>query len=532
MKKFFLFSVVLIIVIIVSFKLSKDDEFVVSEDYYDTIRKITIHAIPEDILADKSDSIKSIYAAFGNHEIWVDAENREDLIVQIEKSKQEGLNPQDFNINKIFQLEVRLDSLTLDEKLAYDILLTQSYDKLCNQYYRGKLNPNDIYENWDLFDKPLSMANHLKAAISSKKVASSIKNLLPNHPIYTSLKEALILINKMPESNFDSLKKTIKLKYNDTSIEVKEIKKRLVYWKDLDENNANYSTIYDRSMFKAVKKFQARHGLLADGVIGYGTIKALNYNVETRRSQILANLERWRWFPRDFGEQYLLINLPDYSLRFIKNQDTLATHKIVCGKPKRMTPILDSKLSNFVFNPTWTVPPTIIKEDLSVEAAANRSYFTRNRILIYNAKNTIVSPSNWNPNKATSYRYVQNHGYNNSLGVVKFNFPNHHTVYLHDTNHRDYFDLSFRALSSGCVRVQNPVDLAKKILIKQDNERWANGNEIDTIIKKNKAPYYIKIKEPTYVHLLYWTSWLNASGFQFRDDMYDLDKKLYDKLRN
>jgi murein L,D-transpeptidase YcbB/YkuD len=196
-----------------------------------------------------------------------------------------------------------------------------------------------------------------------------------------------------------------------------------------------------------------------------------------------------------------------------------------------MTPILDSKLSNFVFNPTWTVPPTIIKEDLSVEAAVNRSYFTRNRILIYNAKNTIISPSNWNPDKATSYRYVQNHGYNNSLGVVKFNFPNHHSVYLHDTNHRDFFDLSFRALSSGCVRLQNPVDLAKKILIKQDNERWASGNEIDTIIKKNKAPYYIKIKEPTYVHLLYWTSWLNASGFQFRDDMYDLDKKLYDKLR-
>jgi len=241
MKKFFLFSVVLIVLIIGSFKLIKDDEFVVSEDYYDTIRKITIHAIPEDILSDKSDSIKRIYAAFGNHEIWVDAENREDLIVQIEKSKYEGLNPQDYNINKIFQLEVRLDSLTLDEKLAYDILLTQTYDKLCNHYYRGKLNPDEVYENWDLFDKPLSMANHLKAAISSKKIASSIKNLLPNHPIYKSLKNALVLIDKMPESNFDSINKSIKIKYNDTLKVVKEIKKRLVYWKDLDEKQTNYS---------------------------------------------------------------------------------------------------------------------------------------------------------------------------------------------------------------------------------------------------------------------------------------------------
>ncbi len=215
MKKVLFFSLVLI-VSIVSFKLCKKDDFKVSEDYFDTIRKITIHAIPEDILADKSDSIKRIYAAFGNYEIWVDAENREDLIVQIEKSKQEGLNPKDFNINKIFQLEVRFDSLTLDEKLAYDILLTQTYDKLCNQYYKGKLNPDEVYENWDLFDKPFSMANHLKTAISSKKVGYSIKNLLPNHPIYTSLKEALVLIDKMPESNFDSINKSVKLKYNDT----------------------------------------------------------------------------------------------------------------------------------------------------------------------------------------------------------------------------------------------------------------------------------------------------------------------------
>jgi len=123
--------------------------------------------------------------------------------------------------------------------------------------------------------------------------------------------------------------------------------------------------------------------LLADGVIGGGTIKALNYNKETRKSQILANLERWRWYSRNLGEQYILINLPNYELNYVKEGDTLATHKIVCGRPVRRTPILSSKLSNFVFNPTWTVPPTIIKEDLSVEAAANRNYFSRNRITIY-----------------------------------------------------------------------------------------------------------------------------------------------------
>lgn len=552
-------------------KNSKKEVFEESEDYFDTIRKITVHAMPEDLLADKSDSIRSFYRQFENHEIWVDRENREDLISQIEKTKNEGLNPEDYNINKIFQLELRKDSLQLEEQLAYDILLTQTYEKLCNHYYRGKLNPDEVYSNWDLFEKKLSVAKLLKESIDTKKIAPSIKGLLPTHPIYLSLKEALVEVDKLPNSNFDSIDKNLKIKFNDNLDVVKKIKQRLVYWKDLNQQDTLYTNKYDTKMLEAVKKFQARHGLFADGVIGIGTIKALNCNKETRKAQIIANLERWRWFSRNLGEQYILINLPDYKLDYIVNKDTVAKHKIVCGRPQRMTPILSSKLSNFVFNPTWTVPPTIIKEDLLVEASANRNYFSRNRITIYKGTNTIVSPYEWNPEKAESYRYVQTPGYDNSLGVVKFNFPNHHSVYLHDTNHRDYFDYKYRALSSGCVRVQYPVVLAKKILEDQDNGRWKSietirkeraekeaklkrnknykpakltpeeleakqkflaeeKDEIDEIIAK-KETYYIKVKQPIYIHQLYWTSWSDKKGLQFRDDIYNLDKVLYEKLR-
>lgn len=553
-----------------SCKNSKKEVFVESEDYFDTVRKITIHAIPEDLLADKSDSIRSFYKQFENHEIWVDRENREDLIAQIQNAKNEGLNPEDYNINKIFRLELRQDSLEVEEKLAYDILLTQTYEKLCNHYYRGKLNPNEVYNNWDLFEKKLSISNLLKEAIETKKITASIKNLLPSHPVYISLKEALVAIDKLPESKFDSIDKNVKIKFNDNALVIKKIKQRLVYWKDLKQQDSIYTSKYDSKMLEAVKKFQARHGLFADGVIGIGTIKALNFNKETRRGQILANLERWRWFSRNLGEQYILINLPDYELDYVKENDTVATHKIVCGRPQRMTPILSSKLSNFVFNPTWTVPPTIIKEDLTVEASANRNYFSKNRITIYKGKNTIISPSEWNPEKAESYRYVQTPGYNNSLGVVKFNFPNHHSVYLHDTNHRDYFEYKYRALSSGCVRVENPVALAKKVLEDQDKGRWKSlevirkeraekeaklklnknykpkkltpeeaeakqkmlAEEKDAIDKiiADKETYYIKVTQPIFIHQLYWTSWSDKKGLQFRDDIYNLDKTLYDKL--
>lgn len=571
MKKICIF-IGLLFVVFMSCKNSSKEEFVVSEDYFDTIRKMTVHAMPEDLLADKTDSIRGLYKQFDNHEIWIDSENREDLISQIEKAKDEGLNPEDYNLSKIYQIELRKDSLELEEQLAYDILLTQTFEKICNHFYRGKLNPKEVYDNWDLYEKKVALSSLIKPAIENKKIGATITSLLPTHSQYLSLKEALANINTLPNVKFDSINTNQKIKLNDNLDVIKEIKRRLVYWKDLKVNDTLYTSKYDAKTFEAVKKFQARHGLKNDGVIGIGTLKALNYSKETRKAQILANLERWRWFSRDLGDQYLIINLPDYWLNYVKNNDTIATRKIVCGRPKRMTPILSSRLSNFVFNPTWTVPPTIIKEDLSVEASANRNYFSRNRITIYNGKNEEVSPYSWNPDKAESYRYVQTPGYNNSLGLVKFNFPNHHLVYLHDTNHRDYFAYTYRALSSGCVRVENPVNLAKLILSDQDNGRWKSidsirkeraerekklmlqknykpkkltpdelaekmkleaeeKDEIDKIIDK-KDTYYIKVKQPIYIHQLYWTSWKDKNGLQFRDDIYNLDMMLYEKLKS
>ena len=158
MKKICLF-VALLFVVFMSCKNSKKDDFVESEDYFDTIRKITIHAMPEDLLADKTDSIRGLYRQFDNHEIWVDPENREDLIYQIEKSKEEGLNPEDYNLSKIYQIELRKDSLQLEEQLAYDILLTQTFEKICNHYYRGKLDPKEVYDNWDLYEKKVALSN-------------------------------------------------------------------------------------------------------------------------------------------------------------------------------------------------------------------------------------------------------------------------------------------------------------------------------------------------------------------------------------
>lgn len=497
----------------------------------DPITHVIIKPIDINLIKNQNDSIQKYYKKFNDYEIWYNEENRTDLINEIKFSHKEGLIPNDYNYEHILKLEQKRATMTDLEIFAYDILLTESFQKLATHLHCGKINPKDVYENWDIQQKSIALSDILYKAIKLRMVATTFKELKPQHTTYISLKQSLVKIDKLPEYKLRKINLKDKIEPNDTLNEVIQIKKHLMYWNDFRNRDSIITPIYDKNAVTAIKKFQKRHGLSPDGIIGQGTLKALNYTQNERREQIYANLERWRWFPDNFGEEYLLINLPDYKLSYVVNNDTIAERRVVVGKPSRETPIISSKLSNFVFNPTWTVPPTIIKEDLTPSASKNRNYFSRNRISIYDTKGQLVSPENWNPSKSKSYRYVQIPGNDNSLGLVKFNFPNRHSVYLHDTNHRDFFVREYRALSSGCVRIENPLQLSETILKKEDDKKW-NEAEIDTIISKKSTRYIPLKKTNTNIYLFYWTSWSNKEGLQFREDIYNLDSKLFAALRN
>jgi murein L,D-transpeptidase YcbB/YkuD len=305
------------------------------------------------------------------------------------------------------------------------------------------------------------------------------------------------------------------------------IKKRLIYWKELQPKDS-LSPFYDEETATALKKFQSRHGLAADAKIGAGTIASLNFSKNQRIQQILVNLERWKWYPKQMGKEYIIINIPDYKLLLVNNNDTLRTHRVIVGRAKRKTPVLSSKLTQVVFNPTWTVPPTILREDVIPAILKSRSYLTNSNIKVYDSNGRIVSPYEWQLSQAKTYRYVQSPGTFNSLGMVKIIFPNRFSVYLHDTNHRDYFDKIDRSLSSGCVRVDNPLELTEYIL--NDEVNWNLEKITETL--QNERTKFVKIKKEIAFHLLYWTAWSENNNLIFRDDIYNLDANLYDKLRN
>jgi murein L,D-transpeptidase YcbB/YkuD len=473
----------------------------------------------------KDSSVIAFYNTVQNKTFWLADSTRTKIVSLFNHVQDDGLFPKDFDLKKIQKSEENIDNLSDSQLVDYDILLTKNLSLYVQKVSKGSLNPGKLYKNWDLKENNINFKTLLLNFQKKDSFNYALNATSPNHIVYKRLKEALKIINDLPKDNFKKIEIKNKIELNDSNPAVIEVKKKLIYWKDLKPLDT-ISPLYDEATELAVKKFQMRHGLGTDGIVGSGTIGALNITKEQRKKQIIANMERWRWFPRTFEPEYLIINIPDYSLRVVKNLDTIRVHKVIIGRAARKTPVLSSKLNQVIFNPTWTVPPTILRNDVVPAAARNRNYFRRKNITIYDYNNRVVSANNWNINRARSYRYVQSPGAKNALGLVKFTFPNRFTVYLHDTNSRGFFDKDIRALSSGCIRVQDPFVLTEYLL--DDPEKW-NLEKIDQVINTGKTSH-VQIKKDVYIHVLYWTAWSENGSLQFRDDLYNLDMDLYKKL--
>lgn len=475
----------------------------------------------------KSKNLVEFYDKFDNKTLWHVAEKRLSAVQILQNANQKGLEKEDYAVGILELKEKYIKNLTEKELIDYDLLLSHNLLKYIGHLSKGKLNPKQVYKDWDLPIKDISETEILKTAYDSNIIESEINKYEPKSPTYMQLKTALSLIDDLPYDYWRPIYISKKIKPNEANAKIVAIKKRLMYWNDLPKNDT-ITKIYDKAAQNAMKQFQARHGLFADGVIGMGTIAAMNFNKSERREQIVANLERWRWFPDTFGEHFTIVNIPDYALRIIKDKDTVQTYKIIVGTEKRKSPILTSKLKSVVFCPTWTVPPTIIKEDLVPDATKSRRYFSRMNITIYNYKNEKISPWQWIPEKANNYRYVQDPGEHNSLGNMKILFNNRYSVYLHDTNHKDGFSRNFRSLSSGCTRVENPLKLAQYVL--NDTLNF-NDEKVAKIIEARKTITY-NIKQDIQHFQLYYTAWLQNNRLVFRDDIYNLDFDLYCRLRH
>ncbi|MBD2785333.1 L,D-transpeptidase [Xenorhabdus sp. DI] len=378
--------------------------------------------------------------------------------------------------------------------------------------YKIELPPTHLIDTW-------------KQYINNNNVLSYITRLSPNHFGYKNMRKEMLaqLADKNPWVEF-SFKGTLRPGQNHESVVA--LRQILVRSGVLDSSAVNVDNkVYGKELTVAVKRFQALHGLSADGVIGKSTKAWLNTTPQIRARIMALNIQRLRIIPGDIPTG-ILVNIPDYSLFYYLDGKEVLNSKVVVGRPSRKTPIMSSELNNVVINPPWNVPTSMTRKDIAPRAMRDPSYFRTRGYTVFSGWShdaKVIDPSsiNWSvitPNNFP-YRIRQAPGPTNSLGRFKFNMPNSEAIYLHDTPNQASFSREMRAVSSGCVRVNKAPELANMLL---GDAGWNKTKVTGSL--KTWSTKYVNIPKKIPVFLYYQTAWVDEGGKpQYRDDIYDYD---------
>ena len=302
---------------------------------------------------------------------------------------------------------------------------------------------------------------------------------------------------------------------------VVELRRRLITSGDLRQTSGDPAA-FDSYVQAAVRRFQERHGIPADGIVGAGTLKALNVPAHVRLAQLQANIERIRTMGIP-TERYILVNVPGAQIEAVESGTVVSRHTAVVGKVDRQTPLLSSRITEINFNPYWTVPASIIRKDLIPKMQKEPNYLTEKKIRIFTQQGQEIQPSqvNWYSDEATRYMFKQDPGDQNSLGYMKLNFSNPHQVYLHDTPTKNLFDSDYRFESSGCVRVQNVRELVSWVL----RDTGYNRARVDQVVRSGER-LDVQAVNPPALFTVYFTAWTTGDGLvHFRDDIYNYDSQ-------
>jgi len=395
-----------------------------------------------------------------------------------------------------------------------ELLLTGQFFSYAAKVYAGS-QVDATQLGWFIPRKKVDVKNILDSAIKVKSKADY--NFGQLHPQYKKLQnflEKFVALRKKYDWDNDTIPIPPKAyKQGDSSHAIQSIKQRLFAYGDLQ--NEETSAHYDETLLTAVKSFQKRNGLAVDGAIGPAMIKQLNDSLDTKIRTILVNMERARWMPKVEDSIYIYVNIPEYKLAVYLHDTIHKKMNVIVGSEANNTVIFSGNLRYIVFSPYWNVPYSIVKKEIAPKIATDRNYLARNNMETYGGKVGGLPQIRQKP------------GPTNSLGLVKFLFPNNYNIYLHDTPNRGLFENNKRNLSHGCVRIGEPKWLAN-FLLKED-AAW-NDSTIETAMHLAKEKW-VTLKKPIKVVIAYFTAWVDDNGtLNFRKDIYGHDKIMANKL--
>ena len=478
-----------------------------------------------------TEPVQEFYTRRGFRAAWSDAGTVQQLLRALTESSEDGLDPADYHLLLLQRLTPEVSSTSAPALRAqYDILLTEALLRLSYHLVFGKVDPESFDSQWNYGRKlpaDRNVPQEVEQALALGNVYDRIQALRPTHQLYVGLRRELARYRAIEQSGgWSRLPEGTSIKPGMSDARVPALRNRLVVTGDLATADAANPELYDAPLHEAVKRYQQRMGLDADGAIGAGTIRELNVPVAERITQLRVNLDRGRVLLQDLPNEFVVVNIAGYTVYFVRGEQIVWNARVQVGKSYRRTPIFRSEINYLVFNPTWTVPPGILANDILPAARKDPASITRRGLKVLDASGREIDPASvdWSRFRSGHIPYTlrQDPGPSNALGRVKLMFPNPYLVYLHDTPSQGLFDRAERTFSSGCVRVERALELAEIVLNEPDT--W-NKASIDATIAGSRLQN-VNLKKKVPVLLAYWTAWVDPQGrVNFRRDIYGQDER-------
>lgn len=466
-------------------------------------------------LAGAETLVRDTYAPAGYRLLWSrDGQltpQAQAVLAQMKSADAKGLDPSRYVV-------------TATEPMAFDVAMTTAVLRYASDLRVGRTRPSTQFE-LDVQSKQVYLPFFVVRLADAADARAALAELEPQHGHYRRLVAALSTWRRIAaeSANDQPLPVVTRLVKGDTYEALPQLAARLRRFGDLAEDVDG--TTYDGAIVDAVKRFQSRHGLDADGIISKATFAALNVPASQRVRQIELTLERWRWAPESTAGPSIVVNIPEFRLTARNSRGETLEMRVVVGRASRNeTPVFEGDLRHVVFRPVWHVPSSIQRGEIAPKLAKDPGYLARNNYEVVNETgkslgsavdaNTIAAIRNG------SLRVRQKSGNGNALGLVKFYFPNDNNVYLHDTPQHSLFARQRRDFSHGCIRVEDPAALAAFVL------GWER-EKAEAAMHGRKNNDYVKIAEPVHVRILYATAVARADGqVHFFDDIYGHDMEL------
>ena len=467
--------------------------------------------------------------------IWFDGDQiNKKAVAALESlisAKNDGLHIPHYQVDQLLAFQ---DDGTKEKRADFEIAMTRSLIAFGQHMNAGRLNPRKVNREIVIYPKQISADVLISNFRKTTNIKAYLRLLAPLTPRYERLRTALAAYRRIEANGgWEELPKGEVLKPGMEDERLPILINRLKQGGDLKSDVQPTGNVYSEPVVEAVKKFQQRHGLEEDGVIGPATLAQFNISVTDRIKTMEVNMERNRWMQNDFGPYHVFANLADQVIKLVRNGKTIHAEIIQVGKPYHRTPVFSDTMEYLELNPYWNVPSSIAVNEYLPKLRNDPGYLHRANLQVLRGGKVISTWSvPWSSYGKGRFpvRLRQPPGAKNALGRVKFMFPNQYNVYIHDTPSKSKFNRASRYFSHGCLRLRDPLKMAEMILGPQG---WTRA-KIDNVVKSGKRRV-VKLDTQIPVHVVYLTSWVNKDGsVHFRKDVYGRDKilaKALEKIR-